>query len=143
MDPDIISHLEKERVCALTTVLPNGAPHSAAVHFSYKIGEELVIYFSSDVTSKKATALKDTNSTLASVVIGFSETDWKTFQLDGDVKIISNPMELKDIKSIHYKRHPESQKYENDPDTIFIEFRPSWYRYSDLLQKPPKIIEVG
>ncbi|GAB4156784.1 MAG: hypothetical protein Fur003_0250 [Candidatus Dojkabacteria bacterium] len=139
MNPLIKSFLEKERVSALSIMTGNKTCHSAAMHFSFK-EDPFEIYFSIDKTSRKA-QLINKEPTSASFVIGFSEEEWKTFQVDGIVKIVTDAEELSKIKEGHYKRNPSSQQFESDPNTVFLVFSPTWWRYTDFMEEPILIIE--
>ena len=139
MDTRIIDFLTKHRVCALTTLLPDGSPHSAALHYSHT-ENPLALYFSTENTSRKCQGLLQGQTVTGSLVIGFSEEEWITLQMDGEVKAISNSEELKNIHEIHYTKHPNSEKYKNEPETIFLTFVPSWWRYTDYNTDPVTIL---
>lgn len=135
MDKKVLDFLNKERVCALTVILPDGIPHSATMHFSLT-EEPLRIIFSTDNASKKYEALKD-GYAKASVLIGFSEEEWITFQAEGELKELIGEEEIKKAKEIHYAKIPSSKEFENEPGTIFLEFSPSFWKYTDFNSKPP------
>jgi general stress protein 26 len=125
--------------------MADGTPYSAAMHYSHS-EHPFCIYFSTDITSKKCEPLVNNDSVQASVVIGLSEEKWITLQLTGQLRIIKEsekltPEAVASIKSVHYAKHPASAKYADDPDTVFLEFSPSWWRYTDFNQKPAQIIE--
>ncbi|MBI2641749.1 pyridoxamine 5'-phosphate oxidase family protein [Candidatus Roizmanbacteria bacterium] len=139
MDKTILDFLEKNRVGVLATLLLDGTPHGAALHYSFKI-DPLELYFSVDKMSRKCKGLIERKEGKASIVIGFSEEDWLTLQVEGTIRIVDNPNTIKEIKKVHYVRHPNSLKFENDPNTVFLLFRPTWLRYTDFNTEPPKII---
>ncbi len=138
MDSTISQFIAIHRVCSLTTLLPEGSPHAAALHYSHQ-DNPLTFCFSTEKSSKKCQNLLDGKSSKASVVIGFSEEEWKTLQMDGEIRAIRDPDELKKIKAIHYIKHPDSKQYENDPETLFLSFTPHWWRYTDYNTDPPLI----
>jgi len=140
MDTTILDFLKSQRISTLAVLLPDSTVHGATLHYSHQ-AEPLKLFFSTENTSKKTQGLLDGASTSASVVVGFSEEEWITLQLDGTVKAILDPEELKQAKAIHYAKHPNSQKFENAPETIFLAFTPNWWRYTDYNIKPLKIIE--
>jgi general stress protein 26 len=145
MDSKIISFLSDNRICVLSVVMVDGSSHSSVMHYSHS-ADPLVLYFSTDVKSRKCLPLHDHHSSQASVAIGFSETDWLTLQLSGTLRIITNdeklnPETIASIKSIHYTKHPASAKYAEDPDTVVLQFVPSWWRYTDFSSHPPVVIE--
>ncbi len=131
--------LTSHRVCSLTTVLKDGSPHAAAVHYSHH-PDPLELYVSTEKTSRKCQALLDGHPTKGSVVIGFSEEEWITLQLDGDVQAIVDPSELRTVHALHYAKHPDAEEYKDDPVTIFLKFIPSWWRYTNYNTDPLTII---
>lgn len=133
MDNKIEEFLNKQRVCSLTTLLKNGSPHSAAMHYSHTT-TPFEIYIQTENSSKKCEALLPHKSTKASIVIGFDEKEFKTLQLDGDVKLLSNN-KLADIHKIHYKKHPGAKQWKDDPATVFLVFKPTWWRYTEYKPK--------
>ncbi len=144
MDPKILEFLKNHRVCSLTTLLPDGSPHAAALHYSHQ-DSPLELYFSTENTSRKCLGLLKGETVKASVVVGFSEEEWITLQLDGEVQAVSDSEELGKIQAIHYAKHPGSAKYKDDPVTIFLKFNAAWWRYTDYNTCPVTVIssEVG
>lgn len=126
MDPKIIEYLQTERMSVLSVALLDGTPHAAAMHFVFSDG---VIYFSTHANSKKVVS-----NVLASVVIGFSETDWITLQMSGKIE------KTEPVKDLILSKYPESIKF-IDESTVYLKFTPTWYRYSDFKVVPPLIIE--
>lgn len=144
MDKLVAQFLEQNRVCALSILLPDSQIHSAAMHYSHA-SDPLALFFSTENSSRKFQGLVNRKSTPASVVIGFSEKDWLTLQMSGDVKLISDdqrlsPEKIASIKSIHYSRHPASQKYADNPAAVFLEFTPAWWRFTDFKTTPPTYV---
>ena len=145
MDQKVSEYLTRNRVCVLTVTLSDNSLHSSAMHYS-PAADFSALYFSTDINSRKCLGLKDHQSTQAAVVIGFSETEWVTLQMSGTICIISDnerltPEAVASIKAIHYSRHPASAKFKDNPDTVFLEFTPTCYRYTDFNSHPPLFIE--
>lgn len=139
MDPIALKLIEKERVCVISVVLKDGSPHNATVHYSYQL-EPLRIFIQTYPTVKVQAVSEKGGSAKAAVVIGFSEEELVTLQMRGQVGIVSNTDYLERIYKIHYARHPEAEKYKS-PTTVFFEFTPAWWRYSDFKVDPEKVIE--
>lgn len=139
MNKKALDLLAMQRVCSLSILLPDGTPHAAALHYSHRI-KPLTLFFSTDNTSKKAQGLMDGKNKKASVVIGFSEEEWKTIQMDGTVKAILDRNELEEAKEIHYAKNPNSKQFENDPTNLLLSFTPLWWRYTDYNTEPPTIV---
>jgi general stress protein 26 len=139
MDPRIIKFLEVEKICALTTMVNNSVPHSAAMHFSFATTPKITFYFSTDKTSRKCVDMIN-SSVKSALVIGINEDKWTTLQLEGEIKILSNDTSIDEIKKRHYEIHPNSKKFENDPNTVFLEFSPNWFRFTDFTTSPITVI---
>ena len=139
MDSKIINFIAKEQVCALSVLLSDGVPHIATVHYSHT-ENPLRIFIQTSNTTTKAKALVNRENAKAAIVIGFSEEDWLTLQMRGDIKIVSNKDELEEIYKIHYKKHPDAEQYKG-PQTIFLEFKPTWWRFTDFNTDPETIVE--
>lgn len=140
MNPKILNFLAQERVGAISVLLPNGAPHSAAVHYSLQ-KDPLKIYIQTSNNTKKVQGLLDGKTSKAAMVFGFSEEDWLTLQMDGNARLISDAEKLQSIYKIHYQKNPEAEKYKG-ANTVFIEFTPTWYRFTDFNTEPETVLEA-
>lgn len=129
METKVLDFLNKNRVCCLTTLLGDGSPHASAMHFSHN-SEPLEIYIQTENTSKKCGALLGGKEVKASIVVGFSEEEFKTLQMDGDVKLLDSKM-LEKVHNTHYEKLPDAKKWKDDPATIFLAFTPTWWRYTE------------
>lgn len=134
MDSRIVSFLSNHRVSAFTTLLPDGAPHTAALHYSH-IVDPLTLYFTTKRTSRKMQSLVSGKNVKASLVIGINDEEWKTLQMEGEVRIASQE-NIERIQDIHYRKHPNAQEFKNRPETVFLEFTPTWWRYTDFSTEP-------
>lgn len=135
----MLDFLAKERVCALVVTLPDGTPHAAAMHYSHA-ADPLIIYTQTENTSRKCQGLLAGQPVTASVVVGFSEQDWLTLQMDGQISLILDQERLPAIHQLHYAKHPQAEQYKSDPVTVFLEFTPTWWRFTDFKTTPPTII---
>lgn len=126
---EALKFLDSQSVSSLTVLLPDGSPHASSLHYSYNT-KPFEIYFSTDKTSKKCQSLVNGNPTRASFVIGFKDNE-NTLQMDGVVEMLQNTNKIKEIENIHYKRNPDSAEWKDDPNTVFLIFKPVWWRYTD------------
>jgi general stress protein 26 len=133
---EILQQLNKDRVCVVAIKLPNETVHAATLHFSHN-DDPLELYFATEKSSRKCQGLLEGKSALAAVVVGFSEEEWKTLQMDGSIQAVLDNFELEKIKKVHYAKHPESKQYENEPETLFLKFTPTWWRFTDYSVDPP------
>lgn len=134
--PKALALIKKQNVCSLSTTLVDGSPHAAVLHYSFG-NSPLEIYFSTDKTSKKCKVLVNKKSVKGSFVIGFVD-DEPTLQMDGDIEMITDKSKSDEISVMHYQKNPGSAEFKDDPNTIFLVFRPTWWRYTEY--KPEYLI---
>ena len=137
MNKKILNFLVKHSVCSLTTLLEDGSPHAAAMHYSHA-GPAPEVYIQTENTSKKCQDLLKGKSVKASIVVGFSEEEFKTLQMDGSIKVLPGT-KLLGVHNIHYKKHPEAKQWKDDPATLFLVFTPKWWRYTEY---KPKFVAI-
>lgn len=139
MDPKIKEFIDKEILGVFSINLSDGAPHGATVHFSYS-ENPFVFYIMTENTTLKAQTLLKNEIQKASLVIGFSEKVWITLQMRGNVKIVTDEKELEETGKVHFGKFPKSENYKS-PQTVFLKFKPHWYRFTDFNTEPETIIE--
>lgn len=130
--------LVKERICVLSVVLSDNSPHGAVVHYSQTTGP-LRLFMQTFPTVKTNAITEKGGIAKASVVVGLSEEEFVTLQMRGDIRIVSDIAELESIYKAHYAKHPKAEQYKDD-ETIFLEFTPTWWRYTDFNTDPETII---
>lgn len=138
MNSDVRAYLDTHHIGVFSVLLPTNEIHGATVHLSYTF-DPFTLYIQTSKESVKAEPLIAGTEVPCSVVLGVSEEEWKTLQIRGVARIISDPAVLEKIGEIHEMKNPGSAK-RRGPHTIFIQVSPTWWRYSDLKQKPPVII---
>lgn len=127
MTEDIHAFLGENRIAVLTVEMPDGAPHSATVHFAHK-DEPLAFIFLTGQATRKAEPLLNGKNARASLVIGTDETQMKTFQLDGTAMLT----DADEYKEAYFSKFPEKKETYNEATSVFIVFIPTWWRYTDM-----------
>jgi len=138
MDKNVLDFIEKHRISVLTTLLKDGKPHSATMHYAFS-KDPLSFIFLTEKGSRKLSALAESFSP-ASLVIGFSEEEWVELQVEGEIKVVRDKNELDYVWKVYADKYVGMDKYKNSPDSIMVLFRPSWWRYTEFRPKPPKVI---
>ena len=138
MDSLALRLLVKERVCVLSIVLADGSPHNAIMHYSEQT-DPAKIFFQTSMSVKTQAIQEKEGGAKAAVVVGLNEKDMVCLQMRGSIRIVSDPQELTMIYKIHYVKQPQAEKYKS-PRTIFLEFTPLWWRYSDFTTNPEIVI---
>ena len=109
IDTKVIDFLGKHRVGSLAIALEDGTPHVSAMHYSYN-DNPIEIYFMTENTSKKCKPVIGGETAKASFVTGFSEEEWITLQMDGEIRTVKDKKELVKIHDIHFRKHPEPKR---------------------------------
>lgn len=123
MNEKVSEYLKTQRIGVLSVKMPDGTPHGATLHFA-TLEDKMLFVFQTSPDYKKVDSFRN-NPTSASFVIGTSEEEMKTLQMDGEVKMSSE----EEVGAIYYVKFPEkSGKY---PGNIFFTFTPNWWRYTD------------
>lgn len=139
MNDVVKNFLSKERIGVISVAFSDGTIHSATVHFSHTT-EPLKFFIGTSNDTVKVQPFLHGEIGKGAFVIGFSEQEMKTLQMHGTIQIVSDPAELEKIYAVHYREHPKAEQYKNDPTSVFMEFTPTWWRYSDLLTDPETIL---
>lgn len=134
MDKKVLDFLNKHRICALSTLLKDGSPHVCALHYASHL-KTAEVYIMTEKSGKKSEALLNGSVGRASFVTGFSDEEWITLQMDGEVKVITKKEDLKSVHETYFKKNPGPEKYKNDPGTLFLAFKPKWWRYTEYKPK--------
>lgn len=129
MSPKLIDFIRDNNVCALTTLLQDGGPHSAAMYYTFDTNEK-VFYFVADIDDMKCEALSEQDESFASVVIGLDPEIWRTAQFRGAITII--PVEKEDyyIKTFLDKM-PELETFLKHDEKAILQFKPAWWKFTD------------
>jgi hypothetical protein len=138
MHPTPLKLLRDERICVLSLMLSSGMPHNAVVHYSLH-QEPLRLLIQTYPTLKTEAIDRVGGSTNAAVVVGLSEEEFISLQMHGTIRILLEEAELSDAYAVHYQKFPEAEKHKS-ASTIFLEFTPTWWRYSDFKVNPETII---
>ena len=138
MDPKAIELLGKERICVISVVMTDEAPHAAIVHYSHA-SEPVRIFIQTYPTVKTKAIQEKGGKAKAAVALG-NEGDFIEVQMRGEVRIVIGQRELDEIYKIHYAKYPGAEKHK-DAETIFLEFTPTWWRYTDFNTDPEIVVE--
>ncbi len=122
MPEEALTFLRSQRVGVLAVRMPDGAPHAATIHFVYSPALDKFIVRTSP-ESRKVESVKQ-GETTGSFVIGSSEAEMKTLQMDGVVKLEDS----EEIQDAYLGGLTDKSK--ESPD-VYLTFTPTWWRYTD------------
>jgi len=137
MDSVVTEFLKSHEVGCLATEIEGGL-HGAAIH--YTLTETGTFYVRTDLESRKCSLLKKKGRVAGTFVVGFSFEERKTYQADGEVRLITDPAERQQFAEVRAEQFP-GKSYYDDLEVAFLEFTPAWWRYTDMGTKPNTIIE--
>lgn len=137
MDAIIRNYLKGQEIGCLAVPVESGL-HGATIH--YTLTDQGTFYIQTNADSRKCSLLKERGELPATLVVGFTEEDWKTYQADGRVRFLTDPAERRLFGEVRQKQYPGTN-YANDPEVAFLEFIPSWYRFTDAETKPKTVLE--
>ncbi len=140
MDDRIIKFLKRHRIAVLTTLIKDDQPHSAALHYSFNENPFYFVFWTGS-NSRKLSGLQKNVPSKGSLVIGFSEEEWLTMQMEGEVKWVSEKSELDEVWPAYAEKYKERKTYYDSPDAVIVKFTPTWWRYSEV--KPSPAVKIS
>lgn len=136
IDPKISDFLDSNRVCVFSILQSDGSLHSATCLYAHTENQLEIFILTKNITKKVQPILGGT-TVPASLVIGFSETEWISFQASGNARVaLKTETQLSEIYEKKYNKTVDL-----DSDSVFIVFTPTWYRYTEFQSNPKVIIE--
>ncbi len=131
----LVRVLRRYRLAVQATVAPDGAPQAAVVGFA--VSDELEIVFDTLDTARKYRNLRA--DPRIALVIGWD--DEITVQIEGAADVPTG-QELARIRECYFLAYPDGRERLAWPGITHVRVRPTWMRYSDFTQDPPRIVEL-
>lgn len=138
MHPSIFTYLTTQRIGVLAVEMLDGSPHAATVHFAHT-DDPFLFYFETNRTYRKAEPLLANGNTRASFVVGQSEEDLKTLQLDGELRLVRDD-EREAFDAIYLAKFENKHAKAGDPNFLPLVFTPTWWRWTDWTGPEGKVI---
>ena len=137
MYAEVLYFLSRQHLAAVTIQLSDNTLYPSIMHVA--CGENpFRLFFLTTKASKKMTAVSDHAVCSAGVVLGFNEEEYTTLQMTGSIREVSEK-EKKEVKEIYLLKYPWKKSFSEKKESIFIEFLPSWWRYTDYATHPQTI----
>jgi pyridoxine/pyridoxamine 5'-phosphate oxidase len=133
---ELVAVLRKYNLAVQASVTPTGAPQAAVVGFA--VTDALEIIFDTVATSRKYRNLLD--DPRIALVIGWENEI--TVQIEGlaDVPVGDD---LERVRACYFVAYPDGRERLAWPGITHFRVRPTWVRYSDFTQSPPRIVELS
>ncbi len=129
MEKHILEYLTGQRIGVLAVSMLDTSLHGATVHFAYNEASGNFL-FRTHRSYRKCEPLFGRPLSQASFVIGVSEEDMKSFQADGEVRLL-NPVEREQFDAVYLGKFPEKNSGAPDPEAVAFTFIPKWWRFTD------------
>ncbi len=128
---------KQEKFCVLATATKDGKPESAVL--GYAVKDDFTILVSTRRGTRKAQNILENNH--VSLVVGWSFTE-ANVQCDGMAKIIERDNQsYAGDEQFFFSVNPHAAQFKTS-DTIFIEIKPAWIRFTEFSSSPPHVEEI-
>jgi PPOX class probable F420-dependent enzyme len=131
----LVRFLRGHRLAVQASVAPDGAPEAAVVGVA--VSDELEIVFDTLETTRKYHNLRA--DPRIALVIGWDEV---TVQIEG-VADFPTGQDLDRVRECYLVAYPDGRERLTWPGITHVRVRPTWVRYSDYTQDPPRIVELA
>lgn len=131
MNEKVHEFLVKNRLCVLSIIDEVGNPYSATVFYAYQDKPSL-FYFLSDKRTRKVKELIQGKTQRTSIVIGFTEGEWKSYQAIGITSLVYETEELMHAEATYYLKYPNAQTRMQDENLMLFAFTPLHWKFTDL-----------
>jgi len=131
---ELYEYMRRHRYAVISSVSPSGTPESAVVGFT--LTRALEIIFDTVSTSRKYRNL--TANPAAAAVLWAGET---TVQYEG-VAEVAHGAQRDHIREIYFEAWPDGRDRLSWPGITHFIIRPKWIRYTDFVERPPRIEEM-
>lgn len=132
MHPEVLKYLKNQRVCVLAVEMPDGSPHAATVHFAYTNEPPTFVIMTNPAYRKHEALAKGVAR--ASLVVGSTEADMRTLQVDGTVCLSDSD----ELQNVYLEKFPKTTHiFKKD---VLFTFTPTWWRFTDWTRPEGKTI---
>ena len=133
---NLVALLRKYRLAVQASVASTGAPQAAVVGFA--VTDALEIVFDTVASSRKYRNLRE-DPRVALVIGGEHEV---TVQIEGVADVpVGDALER--VRACYFVAYPDGRDRLAWPGITHFRVRPTWVRYSDFTQNPPRIVELA
>jgi general stress protein 26 len=132
---ELVRFLRRYKLAVQASVAPNGATQAAVVGFA--VSDALEIVFDTTEDTRKYKNLRA--DPRIALVIGWD--DEITAQIEG-VADFPTGDDLDRIRECYFVAYPDGRERLSWPGITHVRVRPTWVRYSDFTEDPPRIVEI-
>lgn len=136
---DLLRFLRGHRMAVEASVSLAGGPQAAVV--GIVVTDAFEIFFDTLDSTRKVSNLRR-HPRIAFVIGGIADGEERTVQYEGVADEPRGP-ELERLKAVYFARFPDGRERETWPGITYVRVRPTWIRYGDFGQDPPRIVEFA
>jgi uncharacterized protein YhbP (UPF0306 family) len=138
MKKEILEYIKSQRVGVLAIEMLDGSPHASTIHFAHT-DNPVIFFFETSPKYRKSEPLFGRKVSRASFVIGSDESNMKTLQIDGEVRLLKE--EEKGIfNDIYFGKFTEKKSKNYGSSQVYFCFIPKWWRFTDWTTPQGKIV---
>jgi general stress protein 26 len=138
MNQEILGYIQSQRVGVLAVEMLDGSPHAATLHFAHT-ENPFVFFFKTHQGYRKTEPLLGRQISRASFVVGSDESNMRTLQLDGEVRVV-NEEEYQLFDKVFLGKFKDKKGKLADPESVCFIFTPTWWRFTDWTKPTGKSI---
>lgn len=139
MNQEILDYIKSQRVGVVAIEMPDGSPHAVTVHFA-NTENPLIFLFETYREYRKCEALFSREISRASMVIGSTESNMQTLQMDGEARLMTEQEKEELFQKVYLVKFPEKKEKAQEPKVVAFLFIPKWWRFTDWTKPQGKVI---
>src|SRR5262249_14191884 len=117
--------VERERVCRVATVSPQGVPHAVPVCHVLADGK---LYFASETGARKVRNIR--KNPHVTVTVDLYSEDWSSLKgvmIQGSAALLVNTRRCRQVRKLLYEKYPQSPEFSpiGDSDSLVVEVTPT------------------
>lgn len=132
---ELVQVLRRYAIAVQASVTSEGAPQAAVVGIA--VSDALEIVFDTETHTRKYENLR--RDPRIALVVGWD--DEITVQIEG-IADFPEGEELERVRACYFAAHPDGRERLAWPGIVHVRVRPTWVRFSDFTQRPPRIVEL-
>jgi PPOX class probable F420-dependent enzyme len=133
---ELVRFLRRYKLAVESSLGPDGAPQSAVVGVA--ISDALEIVFDTVESTRKYRNLRA--DPRVALVVGWDHE--MTAQIEG-VADFPTGAELERLRDVYFAAYPDGRDRLAWAGITHVRVRPTWVRFSDFTQDPPRIVELA
>ncbi|HVZ58275.1 MAG TPA: pyridoxamine 5'-phosphate oxidase family protein [Patescibacteria group bacterium] len=133
MDTRVVAFLKAHRISVLAISQTDNSVHAATLHYAFSM-DPAGFFFITEKDSQKCKSLADGGQRPASLVVGFSEEEFATFQADGQIQMIGDVHHAG--WDVYIDKYPTRNRAKLSDEYVLLVFVPTQWKFTDIKTDP-------